>query len=889
MASSILIPLKTVLDDKGIKQAQESFGKLGSSLKGVLAAAGVGIGIGAIASALKDSTKAAGEDIKSQALLANQLRNTIGASNEQIDAVEASIKAMQTQAAVADDVIRPAFASLVRSTGNVGEATRLTSLALDVAAGTGKDLGAVATALGKSVNGSDTALLKLIPSLKNAVDPMAELQKQFNGAAEAAADNDPYAQLQTIFGEMQEQIGTYLLPYLQQFAEYVSSPEGQAALSEFADGVGTIAENIVILGKNLNSGEFLNGLASFSTFLAQLSGGKIGDAFATLDARQKALQKDLVSPDTRMMGLEVQAKSRNKTIADAAKAEIAALKKAEADTRAAYNRYASLSDAGKALGLNVYSTGEKLKGSKFVDEAALKKAAAAAKAAAAEAKAIAKNIAEVNDLLFQAAQDAAKKAAEVTKAAAEDALQAAKDIVDQLQTVADDAQAEADKYTAILSPLPPTVIEVYQTALDNLAKIKEESQRTLEDMSKSMANLRAEAYSAATAFKDLAKTAEPIGSWEQKLNDSFSNLTASADSAFNNKLITADAYKNLKAYAGREKALLTEIAKKRDALAEKISLAKTLYSSTKAAVLGFGNITGLLKQQSETITETSTKIIDGISVTFSKTFEKITSTNLVDEYKKIIDKTKTFAANLKALKDQGLNKDLFAQIVGAGVDVGGETAAALAAGGPDIIAELNGLYDQLQTVSSQVAETTAVVMYNNGQDVTGGFIEGLIAEDNNLADTATAIATLFADTFETSLTSAMDSVLSAMKAQLEAAIATAQAAADQARANVQSAANAATAAAKAASDALNLAKLDVTQKQAALDALGRPGIDATDFIQGYGRVTSTGTNPLGQAVTINVNAGVIANKQELPGIIVDALGTYTKQSGAGGLTRVLGL
>jgi hypothetical protein len=68
------------------------------------------------------------------------------------------------------------------------------------------------------------------------------------------------------------------------------------------------------------------------------------------------------------------------------------------------------------------------------------------------------------------------------------------------------------------------------------------------------------------------------------------------------------------------------------------------------------------------------------------------------------------------------------------------------------------------------------------------------------------------------------------------------------------------------------------------------GIDNTDFIRGYGRSTSTGLTPTGNTVVnVNVNAGVVANKQELPQIIVDALGTYTKQSGSGGLTRVLGL
>ena len=41
MAGSILIPLKTVFDDKGLKQAQSQFSKLGGSLKGILGAAGL--------------------------------------------------------------------------------------------------------------------------------------------------------------------------------------------------------------------------------------------------------------------------------------------------------------------------------------------------------------------------------------------------------------------------------------------------------------------------------------------------------------------------------------------------------------------------------------------------------------------------------------------------------------------------------------------------------------------------------------------------------------------------------------------------------------------------------------------------------------------------------
>jgi hypothetical protein len=134
MAGSILIPLKTVFDNKGLKKAESEFSKIGGALKGILGAAGIGLGLSAITTALQDSTKAAIDDVKSQELLANQLRNTVGANEGQIAAVEKSISAMQMQASVADDVIRPAFASLIRATGDVGKATELTNLALDVAA-----------------------------------------------------------------------------------------------------------------------------------------------------------------------------------------------------------------------------------------------------------------------------------------------------------------------------------------------------------------------------------------------------------------------------------------------------------------------------------------------------------------------------------------------------------------------------------------------------------------------------------------------------------------------------------------------------------------------------------------------------------------------------------
>ena len=217
------------LDDK--------IGGFSKSAKAAFLSIGAGLSFAFIARELGDATKAAVEDTKSQSLLAKQLENTTGANNAQIKSVEKQITKWQAMTAIADDKLRPAYASLVRSTGDTTKASELMAIAMDAAAGTGKNLDAVALALGKAVNGSDTALTKLIPSLKGVKDPMAELEKQFGGMAEAAADADPYARMQVIFGELQEQIGMALLPKLLDFSKWLSSPKGTETLQGVTDAI----------------------------------------------------------------------------------------------------------------------------------------------------------------------------------------------------------------------------------------------------------------------------------------------------------------------------------------------------------------------------------------------------------------------------------------------------------------------------------------------------------------------------------------------------------------------------------------------------------------------------------------------------------------------------
>ena len=83
------------------------------------------------------------------------------------------IASLSKQAAIAKGPLRSSFETLLRSTHNVGEAQRATTLATNIAAGSGKDLGAVSLALAKAYNGSTTGLQRLgikvsgiVPNLK---------------------------------------------------------------------------------------------------------------------------------------------------------------------------------------------------------------------------------------------------------------------------------------------------------------------------------------------------------------------------------------------------------------------------------------------------------------------------------------------------------------------------------------------------------------------------------------------------------------------------------------------------------------------------------------------------------------------------------------------------
>ncbi len=195
-----------------------------------VATAGVSAAVVGVAGALYKATQAAAEDQKSQALLADQLQKTVGASDSLIASTERLIAEQQALTGISDTQLRDALSILVRGTGDLTKAQNLLSTAMDISTATGKDLNSVSIALARGANGQFTALTRLgIPIDENTKKSkdfnqvLRDLNDQFGGAAKTAAGTfqGQLKILQGQFGEIVETVGAALLPYLQQFSDFI--------------------------------------------------------------------------------------------------------------------------------------------------------------------------------------------------------------------------------------------------------------------------------------------------------------------------------------------------------------------------------------------------------------------------------------------------------------------------------------------------------------------------------------------------------------------------------------------------------------------------------------------------------------------------------------------
>ncbi len=202
----------------------------------------------------------------------------------QTDAVANFVDDLQFSTGVADDQLRPAFQRLLLATRDVTQSQELLGIALDVSAGTGRDLESVTMALSKAALGQFTALRRLgIPlddatiKSKDLAAVSAQLNKTFSGQAAAAAKTyeGQIKRLGVAFEELQESFGAGFLAGMGQSAdgtddladslrdlqpafEALGMQIGQAvgALGDLSSGINRLGEDMNV-PRNEGFAEFL--------------------------------------------------------------------------------------------------------------------------------------------------------------------------------------------------------------------------------------------------------------------------------------------------------------------------------------------------------------------------------------------------------------------------------------------------------------------------------------------------------------------------------------------------------------------------------------------------------------------------------------------------------
>lgn len=176
------------------------------------------------------AAKAAADEDQEMAVLANTLKNTVGATDSQVAANERWITSMQNATGVADSQLRVAMGKLLIAGRDVTQSHADLAVAADIAAARHIDLDTVVTAMAKAANGQTTSLQRLGIATKDAAgnalsydEILQNASKTMGGAAATAAATTAgqFNILKLKMVDLGESIGRILIPFITKLADWL--------------------------------------------------------------------------------------------------------------------------------------------------------------------------------------------------------------------------------------------------------------------------------------------------------------------------------------------------------------------------------------------------------------------------------------------------------------------------------------------------------------------------------------------------------------------------------------------------------------------------------------------------------------------------------------------
>ena len=331
--------------------------------------------------------------------------------------------------------------------------------------------------------------------------------------------------------------------------------------------------------------------------------------------------------------------------------------------------------------------------------------------------------------------------------------------VKELDAALQDARDEAQAY-----------IDKLQDEKDRLKALWDDAIERANQFKKSIAEI---------SSVDILPTLEKeVGKFEQQIVGLFEGIRSELKNGLESGALFEADYKALLSYANKEATLLAGIARQRDDLANRYSLSKALIAEYQSALTSALNLTSMfsaLKKETEkrTVTEITRSVAQlsgslkqfNVTVTreYEETIDKVTNKTegLLQGFRDMAAKARSFAENLRKLDEMGLNGALFQQLVEAGVEAGGETAQALIDGGAATISEINGLFEEINTLGAELGEDVAKTMYDTGNEFGDNLLEGIAAKQSELELLARTMAEAFNKEFQAKIKVAAEAPVTA--------------------------------------------------------------------------------------------------------------------------------
>lgn len=314
------INLESRFDAKGFKQAETATAKLTKSVKRLAGAAGLAYGTSAIIAYGKASVKAFAQDEAAALRLNRAVENLgIGFANP---AIADYIANLEKSAAIADDVLRPAFQGLLTTTGSLTASQKLLNDAITISRASGVDLATVTEDLGKGYVGITRGLAKYNTGLtraelntKSFSDILGIILNRSAGAAEDYLTTTSYKMdvLSIATSNASEKIGKGLVDALARAGGGTEATDAAIFLDTMAGLL-----NKVTLAAGTTAGGLTNVFKTLKNLPKDIFKGFLGaQTGVNLTPREKAtsqLSVDEKKQQEALAKLEANAVKRNKEL-----------------------------------------------------------------------------------------------------------------------------------------------------------------------------------------------------------------------------------------------------------------------------------------------------------------------------------------------------------------------------------------------------------------------------------------------------------------------------------------------------------------------------------------------------------------------------------------------